>query len=176
MPYAIARIAKLKSGNLASSEYHTKRVRETPNANPEIKNIRFIGQSDTAHSQNLETIVRQRIGSQTIRKNAVLCVEILLTASPEYFRPFDPSKAGAYQPQLLDEWKQAVRQWLDDQYGDRIVRAELHLDEATPHIHAYLVPLDERGKLNCRGLFGGRSKMSKFQDSYAEAMDSRLKR
>ncbi len=60
-----------------------------------------------------------------------------------------------------------MHQWLDDQYGDRIVRAELHLDEATPHIHAYLVPLDERGKLNCRGLFGGRAKLSKFQDSYA---------
>lgn len=170
MPYAIARIAKLKSGNLASSEYHTKRVRETPNANPEIKNIRFIGEPDTTPTQNLETIVREHIGDQTIRKNAVLCVEMLLTASPEYFRPFDPSKAGAYQPQRLDEWKEAVRQWLDDQYGDRIVRAELHLDEATPHIHAYLVPLDERGKLNCRGLFGGRSKMSKFQDSYAQAM------
>ncbi len=170
MPYAIARIAKLKSGNLASSEYHTKRVLETPNANPEIKNIRFIGQSDSTHSQNLETIVRQRIGSQTIRKNAVLCVEMLLTASPEYFRPEDPSKAGAYQPQRLDEWKQAVHKWLKEKYGERIVRAELHLDEATPHIHAYLVPLDERGKLNCRGLFGGRSKMSKFQDSYAEAM------
>jgi hypothetical protein len=46
----------------------------------------------------------------------------------------------------------------------------LHLDEATPHIHAYLVPLDEKGKLNCRALFGGREKLSKFQDSYALAM------
>lgn len=39
-----------------------------------------------------------------------------------------------------------------------------------PHIHAYLVPLDEKGKLNCRALFGGREKLSKFQDSYALAM------
>jgi hypothetical protein len=46
----------------------------------------------------------------------------------------------------------------------------LHLDEATPHIHAYLVPLDEKGKLNCRALFGSREKLSKFQDSYALAM------
>ena len=172
MPHAIARIAKLKGGNIASSEQHTKRVRETPNANPEIKNIRLIGQPDPNQSQNLENLVRQRIGEQTIRKNAVLCVEMLLTASPEYFRPDDPGKAGSYHPQRLEDWKQAVHQWLDDQYGDRIVRAELHLDEATPHIHAYLVPLDERGKLNCRGLFGGREKLSKFQDSYAEAMST----
>ena len=72
----------------------------------------------------------------------------------EYFRPDEPSKAGYYQPQRLEDFQKSVQQWLDEKYGDRIVRAELHLDEATPHIHAYLVPLDERGKLNCRGLFG----------------------
>lgn len=170
MPHAIARIAKLKSGNIASSEQHTKRVRSVPNADPEIKNIRFIGQPDTSSSPNLETLVRQRIGQQTIRKNAVLCVEMLLTASPEYFRPDEPSRAGYYQPEKLEDFQGAVHQWLDNNYGDRIVRAELHLDEATPHIHAYLVPLDERGKLNCRGIFGGRKKLSLFQDSYAEAL------
>ena len=49
------------------------------------------------------------------------------------------------------------------------MRAELHLDEATPHIHAYLVPTDEAGQLNCKKLFGGRAKMFAFQDSYAAA-------
>ncbi|MGK7896000.1 MAG: MobV family relaxase [Xenococcus sp. (in: cyanobacteria)] len=170
MPHAIARIAKLKGSNITPSEQHTKRVKEVPNANPEIKNIRFIGQPETIDSPTLDTLVRERIGNQTIRKNGVLCVEMLLTASPEYFRPDDPSQAGYYQQKPLEDWQQAVKQWLDEQYGDRIVRAELHLDEATPHIHAYLVPLDERGKLNCRGLFGGREKLSKFQDSYAQAM------
>lgn len=170
MPHAIARIAKLKSGNVGGSEKHTKRERDTPNANPEITNIRFIGQPDSPNLPNLETIVRERIGEQTIRKNAVLCVEMLLTASPEYFRPNDPSKAGYYEPERLADFRTAVHSWLDNEYGDRIVRAELHLDESTPHIHAYLVPLDERGKLNCRGLFGGRQKLSQFQDSYANAM------
>ena len=172
MPHAIARIAKLKSGNVGASGQHTRRARETPNANPEIANIRFIGQPDSANLPSLETIVRDRIGDQTIRKNGVLCVEMLLTASPEYFRPDDPSKAGYYEPERLADFQQSVHNWLDKEYGDRIVRAELHLDESTPHVHAYLVPLDERGKLNCRGLFGGRQKLSQFQDSYANALSS----
>ena len=171
MPHAIARIAKLKSGNVGASEKHTKRERDTPNANPEITNIRFIGQPDSSNLPNLETIVRSRIGEQTIRKNAVLCVEMLLTASPEYFRPDDPSRAGYYEPERLADFRTAVHSWLDNEYGDRIVRAELHLDESTPHIHAYFVPLDERGKLNCRGIFGGRQKLSQFQDSYANALE-----
>jgi 5S rRNA maturation endonuclease (ribonuclease M5) len=170
MPHAIARIAKLKSGSVGASALHTGRIRQTPNANPEITNIRFIGQPDSMNLPSLETIVRDRIGDQTIRKNGVLCVEMLLTASPEYFRPDDPSKAGFYEPKRLADFQQAVHSWLDHEYGDRIVRAELHLDESTPHVHAYLVPLDERGKLNCRGLFGGRQKLSQFQDSYANAL------
>jgi 5S rRNA maturation endonuclease (ribonuclease M5) len=170
MPHAIARIAKLKSGSVGASGQHTRRARETLNANPEIANIRFIGQPDSPDLPSLETIVRERIGDQTIRKNGVLCVEMLLTASPEYFRPDDPSKAGYYEPEKLADFQQTVHSWLDKEYGDRIVRAELHLDESTPHVHAYLVPLDERGKLNCRGLFGGREKLSQFQDSYANAL------
>jgi hypothetical protein len=54
--------------------------------------------------------------------------------------------------------------------GERIVRAELHLDEMTPHIHAYLVPLDSLGQLNCKSLFGGREKMRRFQDDYHAAV------
>ena len=170
MPHAIARIAKLKSGNVGASGLHTGRARQTPNANPEITNIRFIGEPDSPNLPSLETIVRERIGDQTIRKNGVLCVEMLLTASPEYFRPDDPSRAGYYEPEKLADFRASVHSWLDNEYGDRIVRAELHLDESTPHIHAYLVPLDERGKLNCRGIFGGRQKLSQFQDSFANAM------
>jgi len=170
MPHAIARIVKLKSGSVASSGLHTGRRRLTPNANPEVKNVRFIGQPDSPDLPSLENIVLDRIGQQTIRKNAVLCVEMLLTASPEYFRPNDPSRAGYYEPEKLADFQQSVNSWLDNEYGNRIVRAELHLDESTPHIHAYLVPLDERGKLNCRGIFGGKQKLSQFQDSFANAM------
>ncbi|MEM6611231.1 MAG: MobV family relaxase [Cyanobacteria bacterium P01_C01_bin.72] len=170
MPHAIARIAKLKSGNVVASGLHTGRRRLPPNANPQVENVRFIGQPDSPDLPSLETIVRDRIGEQTIRKNGVLCVEMLLTASPEYFRPDDPSRAGYYEPEKLADFRASVHNWLDSEYGDRIVRAELHLDESTPHIHAYFVPLDERGKLNCRGIFGGRQKLSQFQDSFANAM------
>jgi Plasmid recombination enzyme len=168
MANAIARITKLKQANLAGSEQHTDRSRTTPNADPAKQNVRLIDSSD---SQSLTDLVRSRIGHQPIRKNAVLCVEMLLTASPEYFRPGEPGRAGEWQVDRLEQFQWAVQDWLTQTYGDRIVRAELHLDEATPHIHAYLVPLDERGKLNCRGLFGDRAKLSRFQDSYAKALE-----
>lgn len=171
MAYYICRIAKLKnSGAISASEQHTLRQRETPNADLTKHNERFIG--NPPRTTTLEQEVFHRIGEQKIRKDAVLCVEILMTASPEYFRPQDQGKTGKWDSQQLEVWKQAHHQWLNQTFGDKIVRAELHLDEATPHIHAYLVPLDQKGKLNCKSYFGGRAKLSQFQDSYGLAMSA----
>jgi hypothetical protein len=168
MAFAICRIQKIKSwGTLSRSQAHTLRLVDTPNANPEIKNLELIGNNTNL---GLETLVREKIGSQKIRSDAVLAVEMLLSASPEYFRPNAPYKGGIYEQQRLDDFVDAVVQWLKKSWGDRIVLAELHLDEITPHIHAYLVPLDERGKLNCKALFGTRAKMYELQDSFAKAI------
>lgn len=168
MPLAVCRIQKIKSwGILKGNEAHTIRERDTPNANPEVKNIRIIGASDNI---DLATLVREKIGKQRIRSNAVLAVEMLLSASASYFRPQAPHEAGVYDKQRLDKFVETTVNWLQSSWGERIIRAELHLDEITPHIHAYLVPLDERGKLNCRGLFGGRIKLSQLQDSFGNAV------
>jgi hypothetical protein len=169
MPYGICRISKLKSaGAIAASESHTRRLRPTPNADLTRENERFIGTEPGTLMLGQE--VFNRIGNQTIRKGGVLCVEILLSASPEFFRPDDRGNAGQWDNAHLADWKKTNHDWLSEMFGDRVVRAELHLDEVTPHIHAYLVPLDEKGKLNCRSIFGGREKLSQFQDSYAVAM------
>jgi hypothetical protein len=171
MAYGICRIQKLKAGAVGRSAQHTSRKRETPNADPEKQHIRIIGQPDNPNTPDLETLVRQHIGDQTIRKNAVLAVEFLLTASPEYFRSDDPGRAGYYEQQKLEDFQQKACEWLLNRYGSRIVRAELHLDESTPHIHAYMIPLDEKGKLSCRALLGGsRYRLSELQDDFALAM------
>jgi Plasmid recombination enzyme len=136
MTYAICRIQKLKSSNLQASHQHATRQRFTPNADPDKANICLLGDTN----QELETVVRERIGSQTIRKNAVMAVQILLSASPEFFRPDDKSEWGYYEAHKLEAFQTVAVDWLQESYGNRIVRADLHLDEGTPHIHAFLYP------------------------------------
>lgn len=168
--YTVLRIAKLKSwGAIGGAFEHNTRTRETPNADPErLSNNRFVVGAlglDLAHA------VRERIGDQTIRKNAVLAVEGILSASPEYFRPGKAQEYGSYDPERLEDWVEASKTWLTQKYGDRVVSAVLHLDEATPHIQFVLVPLDDSGKLNCRALFGGtRHTLSELQTDYAKAV------
>jgi hypothetical protein len=61
-------------------------------------------------------------------------------------------------------------QWLKQRYGAaNVVNFSVHLDEQTPHIHAVVVPLDAKGKLNCRHYLGGREKLQELQDSFAAA-------
>lgn len=173
MPYAISRIAKLKQSNISGSGMHVSRTRVTLNADPaklsENQTLIYNDDRDLPLSEVVHNKIHSVHQHRKIRTDAVYAVEILLTASPEYFRPDDPSKYGAYQADKLASWVAATKKWLGDEYGDRIVRAELHLDEATPHIHAYLVPVDAQGQLNCKKIFGGRAKMFAFQDSYAAA-------
>lgn len=172
MSYAICRIAKLKKSNLAGSGTHVSRAKSTPNANPSItpQNKSLISTDDRSPLQDLVSAKIALTHQGAVRSNAVHAVEFLLTASPKYFRPDSPSEYGVYDSKRLNVWAQQNVKWLQQEYGDRIVRAELHLDEATPHIHAYLVPIDERGQLNCRGIFGERKNMFALQDLYAAAM------
>lgn len=167
MAYSVCRIEKIKTwANLATSAQHTIRARETKNADLSVSNTWLIG----APEDDINRLVVEKIGAQPIRSNAVLAVEILLTASPDYFRPHDSTLAGIYISQRVEDFASACTDWLTTRYFDKVVRAILHLDESTPHIHAYIVPLDNRGKLNARELFNGRYKMSELQDSFARAV------
>lgn len=175
--YAILRVGKLKTfGNLGGSEKHTARLQDTPNADFTKKNIRLIGQPE---DPTLEQLVKFKIQQETKhkpRKDAVLCSEIFLSASPVYFRPDNPSKAGSWNDSRLFDFAQASTRWLKDTYGDKCIRAELHLDESTPHIHAYVVPINPKTQqLSHKELFGGNGRMasiklSRLQDSYANAL------
>ncbi|MBW4558130.1 MAG: plasmid recombination protein [Trichormus sp. ATA11-4-KO1] len=174
---AILRVEKLKTfGKVGGSEKHTARLQDTPNADPNKKNIRLIGMDD---GTPLEELVKTKIATSTKhkpRKDAVLCSDIFLSASPEYFRPYNPSLAGEWDNQRMKDFANASKNWLISNYGDKCVRAELHLDEATPHIHAYIVPINDKTKqLSHKAMFGGDGraasiKLSKLQDSYAAAL------
>ncbi|OKA46005.1 hypothetical protein BH759_05715 [Ralstonia solanacearum] len=49
-----------------------------------------------------------------------------------------------------------------------VICACIHRDETTPHLHVYVVPLDSRGKLNCRSFLGGASTLREMQTAFAK--------
>lgn len=163
-PRVIFRIGKLKSwGEIGAAAGHNLRHRPTPNAGAGgfVEVVPLVGSAADA--------VRQKIGNQTIRKNAVLAVEVIISASPEYFRPDAPQRAGYWHQDKLDAWREAVEPWIAERFPSA-VSIVLHLDEASPHYQILDVPIDERGKLNCRGKYGGKESLIQWQDDAAKAV------
>lgn len=66
-------------------------------------------------------------------------VQIVLSASPEYFRD-DLEAEGTWNEERLSKWKAATFDWLKTEYGEDLAHVSLHLDEDTPHMHVLVVP------------------------------------
>lgn len=173
--YAILRTQKLKTpGNIGGLKAHLNRTMNVPNADPELRpfNSRPVGSADlVADVQNRI----QEAGITKVRKDGVLAVEHLMTASPEYFSFEKRHNAQTGKVELWgqqERWKQFeanCRAWLTERYGEKnLVNFTVHKDEQTPHIHAVVVPIDGKGKLNCKSFLGGREKMRAMQDSFAQ--------
>ncbi|MGB1321277.1 MAG: MobV family relaxase [Vibrio gallaecicus] len=163
MGYAILRVQKLKDkGSIRRSLKHSFRAQDTPNADPERTpdNSHVFADSVDSAMNN----ITQRLDTQKkIRKNAVLAVEYLVTGSPE-------SVQGKTRAQQDDYFQDAI-QWLKAKHGaENVVYAGIHRDEQTPHLYAYVVPIDHKEKLNCRAFLGGSKMLNEMQTDFAETV------
>lgn len=155
--YAILRTAKLKTfGNIGGSLAHNYRTRETHNADParsKLNRHTVAGGPDEVMAKIKARLPEKR------RKDAVLCVEYMIGSSPGALKTDKD-----HQAYLTD----ALR-WLKERHGaDNVIAASIHMDETTPHLCAYVVPLDASGKLNAKQFLGGRQTLSAMQTSFAK--------
>ena len=164
--HSIIRTKKHKSiGSVKYRENHTYRHQETPNADTAKihKNKLLYGVENYAGSLELFLQDYKQAGNN-IRKNGVLAIEYLLTASPEFFDEGTKNERDA----RLKKWCEFQIEFMKKEHGDKnILCVYLHLDEKTPHIEAYVVPIDQKGKLNCKSFLGGKSKLQGLQTRYA---------
>lgn len=161
MSYAIMRCTKLNTGgSLAAALQHCYRERDTPNADdartPQNEH-KEAGSVAEAKERMKQLLPEKR------RKDAVLAVEYVFTASPEWFKEQGPQSQQVFFDRSVD--------WLAEKYGrDRIVTATIHRDETTPHLSAFVVPLTQDGRLCASDFIGSREKLRNDQTSYAAAV------
>ena len=159
--YAIMRCKKLaKMGNVAASLKHAYRERETPNADasrtPDNEH-RAASSTDEAMGRIRELLPDKR------RKDAVLAVEYVMTASPEWWKQASQEQQAAFFDQ--------AHKWLADKYGaDRIVTASIHRDETSPHMTAFVVPLTQDGRLSAKEFIGNKAQMTRDQTTFAASV------
>ena len=161
MPDAILRTAKHPSlGSVGGSAQHNFRERDTPNADPERTALNRT--SGAQSSKELVAGVKARLATQDkVRKNAVLAVEYFVGASPEWFSQADPKQREAYFDQ--------AEKWLKERHGaENVIAVTRQYDETSPHVCAYVVPIDPKGKLNCSHFLDGREKLTQMQTDFAD--------
>lgn len=143
----ILRVGKIKATGRSTPQSvggHLARSRPTPNADPArtSRNRWLIGSAELDLDQAIgEVMASAGIDRAALRKDATIANDVLLTVSPEWFRPDEPTKAGAYDDARVQAFAAEAESLLRKTFGARLVCAVLHLDEATPHIQAVLVPI-----------------------------------
>lgn len=171
MAYAILRTEKLKTfAKLKAVGGHHFRIHDVKNANPvkTSSNIELIG-----CDQRLVEAVQKRISHRKIRKNGVIAIEVLVTASPDFFRD-NSSDYGVYDHAKTVEFNARALAFLKAEFGEQnVISAICHLDEATPHIQAIIVPIDpDSDRLNASRWLDGKERLSGLQDRFFDRVKS----
>lgn len=164
MAFAILRTQKLKAAvAVRRSLKHAFRAQDTPNADPtRLRENSHLG----ANSVDEAMKAFQNRLPEKIRKNGVLAIEYLITGSPDGMNSKSRRDQDAYFTDALA--------WLKERHGaENLIYAGIHRDETTPHLYAYVVPLDPQGKLNCRHFLGGAKALSQMQTDFAEQVGQR---
>ena len=160
--YAILRFAKYKGPEIGRIESHNERTKEKYASNPDI---------DTSRSHlNFQLVFPERkyraeaekqiaeAGCRT-RSDSVRVVEVLVTASPEFFKGKKKAEVRAYFNEALDFMQK-------HQSKDTIISAVVHMDEKTPHMHLCFVPLTEDKRLSAKEIVGNKKKLTWWQDEF----------
>lgn len=159
--YAIMRCKKLSTfGNVGAALKHCYRERETTNADPLLtpQNEHYAAKTTDEAMGKLRDLLPEKR-----RKDAVLAVEYVMTASPDWWKQ-------ASQEQQAEFFTRS-KKWLSDKYGaDRIITASVHRDEKSPHLSAFVVPLTQDRRLSAKEFIGDRKKMSLDQTAFAAAV------
>lgn len=187
--YAIMRLERVTTfAGLKRISNHNDRTTMSENINPDGPPPQCLY---SYGSGSLVNKAHQRMAELGIDKSSikgkVVAVEIIVTATKEFFENA--------LPEQFEAWKVASIGWLQQRCGEALIDIQLHLDEEVPHMHAVSIaaiqkvrkkrgpqPKDLTARaallasyettpkewtLSFKDMFGGkRERLSEDQDSY----------
>lgn len=169
MSYIVARMEKLKVGNLGGAYRHNERIFKN-HSNKDIDTSRShlnYELTDRDRSVSYEKQIKNyvnetKISKRAIRKDAVLCDEWVITSDKKFFERLDQEQTRAFF--------ETAKNYFAERYGlENISYASVHLYESTPHMHMGVVPMKD-GKLSSKAMFD-REELKSIQDKLPKYMN-----
>lgn len=169
MPYAIMRFAKRKRGSINSMESHNERQKEQYKSNPDIdteKSADNYHLIQPQHKYYAEVMSRVEAAKCRVRKDSVLMIEALITASPEFMT----ARSSAEQREYFEHALVFLRNEMGE---ENVFAATVHMDERNPHMHVCMVPITPDKRLSAKTIMGNQKKLSEWQTKFHEHMSAR---
>ena len=168
--YAILRFAKYKGPEIGHIESHNERTKEKYASNPDIDtsrshlNFHLVSPERKYRAEAEKQIAAAGCRS---RSDSVRVVEVLVTASPEFFKGKKKAEIKAYFTGGAGFYPAA------SESRDTIISAVVHMDEKTPHMHLCFVPLTKDKRLSAKEIVGNKKKLTWWQDEFWKHMVKR---
>jgi hypothetical protein len=169
MQRVVCHMSKAKSGSSGGLTPHIDRTNEQEQANVHENkshlNFKLVEEKGT-----IDDMIKHRInegykGKKAVRKDAVTSCRYILSGSHERMSEIGKS------PLKIREWAKDNYDYFADKYGEEnIVRATVHMDEKTPHMHLIVVPITPDGRLAAKHFTGSTKKLRDLQTDYAEGI------
>lgn len=170
MSMIVARMQKMKAGNLSGIQRHNQRE-FLNHSNKDIdptrteKNYDLVNDEPVDYKEHVgEIIDSQREGTRAIRKDAVLVDEWIITSNQEFFKDLSESDTRRF-------FEESVAYFSDNFGSQNVAYANVHLDETTPHMHMGIVPMKD-GKLTSKTVFN-RETLKRIQEEFPKHLQEK---
>lgn len=172
MSYAIFRTQKIKKTVLDKCQRHNQRENENY-SNLEIDkkkkhlNYELHNEGNIVYQKEIDLKVKDRYkGKKSIRKDAVLNIECLITSDKEFFERIGSDETKRYFEESYS--------FIKNKFGEKnVIYATVHMDETTPHMHAGFVPITKDGRLSAKDYLDGKQRLRNLQDEFYQYISSK---
>lgn len=170
MSFAVARMQKVKSGNLVGVGNHNQRNTDN-HSNKDIDversqlNYDLVNRTEN-YKRDIEQFINDnKSSSRAVRKDAVLINEWIITSDNPFFKDKDDKE--------IKDFFDTAKSYFADKFGDNNIRyAQVHLDETTPHMHLGIVPFNDEHKLSAKTVFNHQA-LQAVQDELPKYLNER---
>lgn len=163
------RFQKHKASAVSGIEAHNERTKTEYKSNPDI---------DLSKSKDNYNLIKRNSGYRELikkliaihkcrtRKDSVVLVETVVTASNEFFKKKSKKEIREFFEYALEFFKKNLTE-------GTIISAAVHMDETTLHMHLCFVPITKDHRLSAKEIVGNKQKLTMWQDGYHSWMSKK---
>lgn len=170
MSYLVLHMDKFKKEAIRGIQSHNRRERES-HSNPDIDYDRSSANYELheSASTNYTEAIQRRIDAlqlaKAVRKDAVRMCGLIVTSDSAFFQSLSPEDTRRF----FEESKAFLMDFVG---AENVVSAMVHMDEKTPHMHFFHVPVTQDGRLNANKIYT-RQSLRKLQSELPAYLQSR---